>query len=726
VASFDPYARIAGLPRATQHLLLVVAAAAPEDLPLFLGSLPNDALAELEPAEDAGLVRLDGADAVPLRWSDPDIPRRLYDAARYRDRRRAHLSLADALTGRGDRRAWHLAAATLGPDDEVATALEDGAEAARLHAGWAAAARMLERSAELSMEPRVAARRYLLAMRAAIFAGDGTWVGRLGARAGELTDDPAAALEAALASGWALARTDRHGEAVTMLTAVAVRAADTGNGELAWSALPPAAVAAYYSGQAAHREQLKMALGVVSRSLTGRSSGAGAPGADSPLLAAAATAPSAFVPARGADEEVDPSDSPQATWLTAALDPVGSAKEVEAVLTAKGHPAGLDQVTLNQLGGAAWAVDQTQYAVTALRTFLDRQDHTALGGVNVLVSNTLGTVLRDSGAWDAAAAAYGDALRVARNTGMDMVRRTAEADLAIIAALRGEPGEVRTLVARSLAGLDLDASRAVAVIARRALGLAALADGDHERAHDVLRLILDDSGEPLHPHLSLYGVVDLVTACLRTGRYAEGQEAAAAFRQVAGHGSVRLRMLVEHAAALTAAAGDEHGDRAQADVHFDIALADPETATWPFERARVQLDHGAWLRRQRRVTEARPHLADAYDTFERLGAVPFARWAGAELRAAGVRAGSWGRGPADSPGPAPGSPGPLAELTPQQRRIVVMAAGGLTNREIAERLYLSPRTVGMHLYRVFPQLGVTSRAQLRDVVDPSSVPDRDA
>lgn len=720
MVSFDPYASIAGLPRATQHLLLVVAAAAPEDLPLFLGSLPNDALEELEPAEDAGLVRLGGAGAAPLRWSDPDVPLRLYDTARFTDRRRAHLSLADALSGRGDRRAWHLAAATLGPDDEVAAALEDGAEAARLHAGWAAAARMLERSAEMSTEPRAAARRYLLAMRAAIFAGDGPWVGRLGARAGELTDDPGAALEAALASGWALARTDRHGEAVTMLTAVAVRAADAGNSELAWSALPPAAVAAYYSGQAAHREQLTMALGVVSRRSTGRSRGAGAPGADSPLLAAAGAAPPAFVPAGGADDE---SGSPQATWLTAALDPVGSAKEVETVLTAKGHPAGLDQVTLNQFGGAAWAVDQTQYAVTALRTFLDRQDHTALGGVNALVSNTLGTALRDSGAWDAATAAYGEALQVARNTGMDMVRRTAEADLAIIAALRGEPDEARTLVARSLAGVDPEASRAVAVIARRALGLAALGDGDHERAHDVLRLILDDSGEPVHAHLSLYGVVDLVTACLRTGRYTEGQEAAAAFRQVAGHGSVRLRMLVEHATALTAAAADQQGDRAQAGVHFDIALADPETATWPFERARVQLDLGAWLRRRRRVTEARPHLADAYDTFERLGAVPFARWAGAELRAAGVRAGSSARGSAGAPGPAAGSPGPLAALTPQQRRIVVMAAGGLTNREIAEQLYLSPRTVGMHLYRAFPQLGVTSRAQLRDVVDPTSWPD---
>ncbi|MFI9485859.1 LuxR C-terminal-related transcriptional regulator [Promicromonospora sp. NPDC052451] len=726
MASSDPYASIAALPRATRDLLLAAAAAAPEDLPLFLGSLPDDALADLEPAEDAGLVHLGGTEAQPLVWSSPEVPKGLYGAARYSDRRRAHRRLADALAGRADRQAWHLAAASLGPNDDVATALEDGAEVARVHSGWAAAAEMLERAAELSTQQRAAARRYLLAMRAAIFAGDGPWVRRLGVRAGELTDDPDDALEAALASGWALARTDRHGEAVAMLTAVAVRAAGTGNSRLAWSALSPAAVAAFYSGAVAHREQLTRALDVVVRRFSRPPPDAVASTDDSPLLKPAATAPPAFVTAAGGENAPDLSDLPQAAWLTASLDPVGSVKQIEAVLTAKGHPTGLDQVTLNQLGGAAWAIDQTQYAVTALRTFLDRQEDTALGGVNALVSNTLGTVLRDSGAWDAAAAAYGDALRVAEGTGMEMIRRTAEADLAIIAAMRGDADQAHTLVATSLSGLDLDTSRAVAVLTRRALGLAALAGGDHERAHDVLRLILDDTGQPLHPHLSLYGMVDLVTASLRTGRHVAAQEAAATFEQVAGHGSARLQMLVAHAAALVATAGDEHTDQAQGETHFARALADSRSTTWPFERARVQLDLGAWLRRQRRVTEARPHLVDAHNTFERLGAAPFARRAGAELRAAGVRAdlasGGWST-PRDS---ASSGTGQLSVLTPQQRQIVLLAAEGLTNREIAERLYLSPRTVGMHLYRVFPLLGVTSRNQLRDVVDRSSAgPEQD-
>lgn len=731
MGTFNLSSVVSALPEATQRLLLTAATAAPEDLPLFLGGLSEQTLADWVPAERSGLVRLDATGARPLVWGDPDTPRALYDAAPFVDRQAAHRALADALGRRADRRAWHLAAATLGPDEVVAAALEAAADTARVEGGWAGAARTLERSAELSPDPTDAARRYLLAMRAAMYAGDGAWVGRLGARAADLTDDLALSLEADLASGWALSRTTRHAEAVTLLAAVAVRAARAGNTGTAWSALAPAAVAAYNSGHRVHRDQVAAALEVVTRH-----GQAGDPGTEAPaVLAPATTAPSAFAPliedGGTPDEDLGP---PHATWLAASLDPVGSVKRVDTVLTALGHPSGLDQVTLNQLGGAAWVVDRTTYAVTALRTFLDRQGRTSLGGVNALVSNTLGTALRDSGAWDEALVAHAEAVRLAGTPDAEMVRRVADAELASLAALRGKPGTARELAARALAGIDADTSRAVGVVARRALGLAALVEGDHERAYDALRLIVDGHGNPLHPHLSLYGTVDLVTAALRTGRHTEARRVTVAFREAAGHGSARLRALVEHSAALVAAAADPVGeeDAHQADVpraegHFAAALADQEGTTWPFERARVQLDLGAWLRRRRRAAEARPHLVTARDTFECLGSVPFARRAAAELRAAGVRAAVARRADAPAAGTAPdtsapqpsddGGPDPLPELTPQQREIVLLAAQGLTNREIGERLFLSPRTVSSHLYRVFPVLGVTHRAQLRDVLD---------
>lgn len=718
MGTFNRSSVVSALPAATRRLLLTAAAAAPEDMSLFLGGLSGHALTDWVPAEEAGLVRLDATGPQPLLWSDPDLPRTLYEAAPFVERQAAHRVLADALAVRADRRAWHLAATTLGPDEQVARELEEAADAARVDGGWAGVARILERSAELSPDSTDAARRYLLAVRAAMYAGDGMWVGRLGARAADLTDDLSLTLEAGLATGWALSRTTRHAEAVTLLSMVAVRAASAGNTDTAWSALSPAAVAAYNSGHRAHREQVAVALEVVSRHLAGHE-----PDAEPPaVLAPAMTAPPVFAPLAeddgGPDEDLGP---PHATWVAASLDPVGSVKRVDAVLTAMGHPAGLDQVTLNQLGGAAWVVDQTAYAVTALRTFLDRQEHRSLGGVNALVSNTLGGALRDSGAWDEATVAHTDALRLAGTPDMEMIRRVADAELAALAALRGEPATARGRAARALAGLDADASRAVGVAARRALGLAALVEGDHERAHDALRLIVDDYGNPLHPHLSLYGTVDLVTASLRTGRYAEAHKVAVAFREAAGHGSARLRALVEHAAALVAAAADSAGDQTQAEGHFAAALADREGTAWPFERARVQLDLGAWLRRQRRTAEARPHLVAAQDTFERLGSTPFAERAAAELRAAGVRA-SGTRATASSRASHTdraddGGADALPELTPQQREIVLLAARGLTNREIGERLFLSPRTVSSHLYRVFPLLGVTHRAQLRDVLD---------
>jgi DNA-binding CsgD family transcriptional regulator len=129
----------------------------------------------------------------------------------------------------------------------------------------------------------------------------------------------------------------------------------------------------------------------------------------------------------------------------------------------------------------------------------------------------------------------------------------------------------------------------------------------------------------------------------------------------------------------------------------------------PFERAQVRLDYAEWLRRRRRAVAARPLLGAALDVFERLGARPWTERARAELRAAGV-----------TPGSAPStSLDALAELTAQQLQIARLAAAGLTDREIGERIFLSPRTVGFHLYRIFPTLGITSRAQLRDALPES-------
>ena len=142
-----------------------------------------------------------------------------------------------------------------------------------------------------------------------------------------------------------------------------------------------------------------------------------------------------------------------------------------------------------------------------------------------------------------------------------------------------------------------------------------------------------------------------------------------------------------------------------AEAHFGTALADPAGDQWPFERAQLRLDYAEWLRRSRRINDAKPVLTQALGTFRQLRARSWAQRAEAELRACGVAVGD-----------APGEPDALWELTPQQRQIVRLASDGLTNREIGDRLFLSPRTVSSHLYRSFPKLGVADRHQLRDVI----------
>lgn len=157
--------------------------------------------------------------------------------------------------------------------------------------------------------------------------------------------------------------------------------------------------------------------------------------------------------------------------------------------------------------------------------------------------------------------------------------------------------------------------------------------------------------------------------------------------------------------------GGHLGVRHHQTVPGPVQGADPACLRWPFEHALAQLDFGEWLRRRRRAAEARPVLGTALEIFERLDARPWIERTTAELRAAGVTV-------ADS-----AAPEAVADLTPQELEIAQLAAEGLTNRDIGARLYLSPRTIGFHLHKIFPKFGITGRTQLRDVLGPARLPD---
>jgi DNA-binding CsgD family transcriptional regulator len=276
---------------------------------------------------------------------------------------------------------------------------------------------------------------------------------------------------------------------------------------------------------------------------------------------------------------------------------------------------------------------------------------------------------------------------------------------ATVLAMRADSGAARRHADRALANADLAESGLIAARARRALGIAALADGGHLLAFTQLRQLFSEEGAPVHNIFSYLGVADIAAAAVRADRRMEGQDVVErALSHLGGTGSPRLEQLIARARGILAGPGG-------AEAHFATALADPGGDQWPFERAQLRLDYAEWLRRRRRINDAKPVLTEALGTFRRLRARSWVQRTEAELRACGVAVAG-----------APGEPDALWELTPQQRQIVRLASDGLTNRQIGDRLFLSPRTVSSHLYRSYPKLGVAGRHQLRDVIASASTP----
>ena len=232
-----------------------------------------------------------------------------------------------------------------------------------------------------------------------------------------------------------------------------------------------------------------------------------------------------------------------------------------------------------------------------------------------------------------------------------------------------------------------------------ARGRAALATERPSEAYHHLVRIYDPADASYQPYVGGWALADLVDAAVRgdgdldlvRGLLSEWEEIAAAT------GAPHLQVQLAYAAALLA-------DSETAEQRFHDAM-DSSTAEWPFYAARAQLAYGGWLRRHRRGADSRTPLREAARIFDALGMLRYADRARRELRASGERA-------------RRRVPEAWTELSPQELQIAQLAAEGLSNRDIGERLYLSHRTVSTHLHRLFPKLGITSRTQLRDALQP--------
>jgi DNA-binding CsgD family transcriptional regulator len=662
--------RFAGLPEQVQAALLLAAVADGPDLSAAATAVSGPDAQILAPAEQLGLVTVD---RTGLRFSHPLVRSAIYHSAPFAQRAAAHRELADALRDQPDRRAWHLAAAALHPDEQVASLLEATAAQAQRRGGAAAAALALERAAELSPDPEDQARRLAAAASAAVPTGQADWVQDLATRALGVTADPRLRLTAQRDAAWALAWSGRRSAALSTLISVAEEASRD-QPDLAWDALGSAATVAYQSGTPASRQAVSRTLDLLERQ------GPPPPGLDVDVLR---------------------------LWIHASADPIGSRDRLLADLrTIAGSP--IEEPSLWRMASAAWLLDESALAVRLLQDAMQRLRAPGVRGTSGGSLTVLGWVYIDTGRWDDALDAAAEAASMAETNQMDIVAASADAITATVLAMRGDSDAARGHADRALATADPAECGLVAVRARRALGVAALADGSYLQAFTQLRGLFGEDGTPLHNYASYLGVADLAAAAVRAERWMEGRDVIEhALSRLDGGVSARLDQLIARARGILAGPDGT-------EAHFGNVLADPAGDQWPFERAQLRLDYGEWLRRRRRINDAKPVLTEALATFQRLGARPWAQRAQAELRASGVAVTG-----------APAERDALEELTPQQRQIVRLASHGLTDREIGDRLFLSPRTVSSHLYRSYPKLGVASRHQLRDVIALTGTPATD-
>ena len=420
----------------------------------------------------------------------------------------------------------------------MASLLEATADQAQRRGGAAAAALAMERAAELSPDRGDRARRLVAAASAAVPTGQADWVQDLAIRALAVTADPELRLAARHDAGWALAWSGQRTAALTALISVAEEASRD-QPALAWDALGSAATVAYQSGAPASRQAVSRTLELLERQ------GPPPPG-DGPRIDVNA----------------------HRLWIRACTDPVGSRSQLVPYLrTIAGSP--LEEPSLWRTGSAAWLLDESDLAIRLLQDAMQRLRAPGVRGTSGGGLTALGWAYIDTGRWDEALEVAAEAAGMAEANQMDIVAASADVITATVLALRGESGAARRHAARALATVDPAECGLVAARARRALGVAALADGSYLSAFTQLRGLFSDDGTPLHNYASYLGVADLAAAAVRADRRMEGRDVIEhALSQLDGRASPRLEQLIARARGLLA-------DPAESAAHFDNGALRP-------------------------------------------------------------------------------------------------------------------------------------------------------
>jgi ATP/maltotriose-dependent transcriptional regulator MalT len=376
---------------------------------------------------------------------------------------------------------------------------------------------------------------------------------------------------------------------------------------------------------------------------------------------------------------------------------------------------------LARLADTALMVDAIEPARTLARRASEQLRTSGSFGALTTVLSTWCHAEFSAGDWDATARLGREVLDLAAVTGQQRQAAFVKANLAFLAAAQDRPGEAQRLRGEVLTWATPRQHRLIAALASWSQLLGALGDGEVDLALEAARLMQPPSAfgtpPPAGSLMVASACADVVEALGRADRH---DDASAVVDWV----EERLRRwpsptLAGHAAHARAVLAELSGaGRTDVEVGYERAIA-AAVPTGSFAHARVRLAYGAWLRRTRQARRSRAHLTIAEELFAGLGAAAWQRRADAELRAAGQVALEREADPTEID-----VEDGREQLTAQEKLIVELAAEGLSNRQIGERLYLSPRTVGSHLYKAFPKLGVSNRTQLRTALQGRQSSDR--
>jgi DNA-binding CsgD family transcriptional regulator len=593
-----------------------------------------------------------------FRFRHPLMRSAVQQAAALSERRRGHAVLAEVLADRPDRSVWHRAAAADRPAETVAADLVELARRARLRGGGDVAVAALELAASLSDQSRQGQG----LVEAAWLASElGRWDVslRLARQARQL---PLSAYERTMVAYLLelLGDSWTGPASIRSFLQVAEDLAAAGDKARALQAISRVSLRFYFANPDDETRQRIVAL---------------------------------------AGQVTASRDDPFFLEVLAYADPVGQGSEVIDRLTALAAAGLTDFGELLAAGGAASAVWADDLSVPLLRE----------GGEGCRAAGHLVGMTRALafGAWAylrrgeirAAVPAAAEAARMAVESRQPRYLAVAKAALAITAGERGDAAAGQLAAEAEAVLLPMGANPMLSLV-ELARGRIALADERFTEAYDHFARIFDPGDIAHLPFVRGWALADIVDAAVYAERdLGEVLEFVAEWETIAARtGAGLLCAQLSYARAILA-------DEAIAPQRFAAALT--ETSGWPSYRARTQLAYGTWLRRRRHNAESRTPLREAAAAFAVLGSTRFADRAQRELRASGGRV-------------RRRQPEVWDQMTPQELQIAQLAADGLTNREIGERLYISHRTVGTHLYQLFPKLGVTSRTELRAVLEPAA------